>query len=378
MEASTTVGAPAGLQPDERTDEQRLIASPGACPTRIRGGQLRQAGGIHTGPGDFAVLAAQVREAGLLRHRPAYYWLKIVVTLAVFAAGWAAVLVVGNSWDTLAVAALLGVMFTQLGFVGHDAGHRQVFGSRRANRWLGLAVGNALIGLSFGWWVAKHNAHHAHPNQLDRDPDIAYGQAGAGGKQTESAGGREAWLFFPLMLLRSTGLRVLGAQWLLRRRDRSTAAEALLIVVHTGLYLTAVLWVLPPFKAVAFIAVQQAVFSLYLGCSFAPNHKGMPIIAADSEMSFAELQVITARNVTGGRFTSLMLGGLNYQIEHHLFPTMPRPNLARAQTLIRDFCTDSDFGYCEASLVDSYRRAVRALGGSSLSTSLAPSVATGR
>ena len=164
------------------------------------------------------------------------------------------------------------------------------------------------------------------------------------------------------MLLRSTGLRVLGVQWLVRRRDRSAATEALLIVVHTGLYLTAVLWVLSPLKALAFIAVQQAVFSLYLGCSFAPNHKGMPIIAADSEMSFAELQVITARNVTGGRFTSLMLGGLNYQIEHHLFPTMPRPNLARAQSLIRAFCVDSDLGYCEASLVDSYRQAVHALG----------------
>ncbi len=380
MEASSTVGAPAALRSDERTDEHPFVASPVPCPTSILGGQLMQTVSIHTRPGDFAALAAQVREAGLLRRRPGYYQVKIVLTLAVFAAGWAAVLVVGNSWDTLALAALLGVMFTQLGFVGHDAGHRQVFGSRRANRWLGLAVGNALIGLSFGWWVAKHNAHHAHPNQVDRDPDIAYGQvaARADGEKARSAGGREAWLFFPLMLLRSTGLRVLGVQWLVRRRDRSAATEALLIVVHTGLYLTAVLWVLPPFKALAFIAVQQAVFSVYLGCSFAPNHKGMPIIAADSEMSFAELQVITARNVTGGRFTSLMLGGLNYQIEHHLFPTMPRANLARAQGLIRAFCVDSDFGYCQASLVDSYRRAVHALGAPSLSTPLTPSVATGR
>jgi fatty acid desaturase len=335
---------------------------------------------VNAGPGDFAVLAAQVRDAGLLRRRTGYYRLKIVVTLAVFAAGWAAVLVVGNSWATLAVAAFLGVMFTQLGFVGHDAGHRQVFRSRRANRWLGLAVANASIGLSFGWWVAKHNAHHAHPNQVDRDPDIAYGQVEGrtDGKQSQSPGGLEAWLFFPLMLLRSTGLHVLGVQWLLRHRDRGSAAEALLIAVHAGLYLTAVLLVLSPLKALAFIAVQQGVFSLYLGCSFAPNHKGMPIIAADSEMSFAQLQVITARNVTGGRFTGLMLGGLNYQIEHHLFPTMPRPNLARAQSLIRAFCVDNDLGYSEASLVGSYRQAVRSLGAPSLSTPLTPGVAIGR
>lgn len=339
---------------------------------------------IDTAPSDFAVLAAQVRQAGLLAHRPGYYRVKIVVTLAALATGWAAVLVVGDSWATLGVAAFLGVMFTQLGFLGHDAGHQQVFGSRRANRWLGLAVANALIGLSFGWWVAKHNAHHAHPNQVDRDPDIAYGQAtdtyaaGSGGRPPRLVGCPQAWLFFPLMLLRSTGLHVLGVQWLLRRRDRAAAAEASLIVLHTGLYLAAVLWVLSPVRAFAFVAVQQAVFSLYLGCSFAPNHKGMPIIAADRQMGFAQLQVITARNVTGARFTNLMLGGLNYQIEHHLFPTMPRPNLAAAQSLVRAFCVDSELGYCEDTLLGSYRQAVRSLGAASMSTALTPSVATGR
>jgi fatty acid desaturase len=137
--------------------------------------------------------------------------------------------------------------------------------------------------------------------------------------------------------------------------------EGLLIAVHAALYLTAVLWVLSPLKALAFVAVQQGLFSLYLGCSFAPNHKGMPIIEGDTEMSFARRQVITARNVTGGRFTTLMLGGLNYQIEHHLFPTMPRPNLARAQSIIRAFCIESDLGYCEDSLIGSYRQAVRHL-----------------
>jgi fatty acid desaturase len=85
----------------------------------------------------------------------------------------------------------------------------------------------------------------------------------------------------------------------------------------------------------------------------------MPIIEGHTEMSFARRQIITARNVAGGRFTNLMLGGLNYQIEHHLFPTMPRPNLARAQSIIRAFCIESGLGYCEDSLISSYRQAAR-------------------
>ena len=348
--------------------------------------QLVQTASINSAPGDFRVLAEQIRDAGLLDRRPGYYSVKIVLTIAAFAAGWAALLVVGNSWATLGVAAFLGVMFTQLGFVGHDAGHQQVFRSRRASWLLGLTVGNALIGLSFGWWVPKHNAHHAHPNQVDRDPDIgeglvvftsADGLAGEGRRLTRLLARWQAGLFFPLMLLRSTGMHVSGIQRLLRQRDRATAMEGLLITVHAALYLTAVLWVLSPLKALAFIAVQQALFSLYLGCSFAPNHKGMPIIEGDAEMSFARRQVITARNITGGRFTTFMLGGLNYQIEHHLFPTMPRPNLARAQSIIRAFCIESDLGYCEESLVGSYRQAVRHLRAVAAATALVPRGATG-
>ena len=329
-----------------------------------------QIASIDAAPGDFRVLALQIRDAGLLDRRPAYYSVKIGLTIAVFAAGWAALVMVGNSWATLGVAAFLGVMFTQLGFVGHDAGHQQVFRSRRANQLLGLTVGNALMGMSFGWWVPKHSAHHGHPNQVNRDPDIgeglvvftsADGLAPRGRSLKRLLARWQVVLFFPLMLLRSVGIHVSGIQRLLRQRDRGAAMEGLLITVHAALYLTAVLWVLSPLKVVAFIAVQQSLFSLYLGCSFAPNHKGMPIIEGDAKMSFARRQVISARNITGGRFTNLILGGLNYQIEHHLFPSMPRPNLRHSQALIRGFCQQRQLPYCQTSLVGSYAQALRHL-----------------
>ena len=130
---------------------------------------------------------------------------------------------------------------------------------------------------------------------------------------------------------------------------------------HAALYLTVVFWFLSPLKAVVFIAVQQAVFSVYLGCSFAPNHKGMPIVDPEQGLSFARRQVITSRNVAGGWFTNLALGGLNFQIEHHLFPSMPRPNLSKAQGIVRTFCVDNDLGYCEDSLTGSYRQTIQYL-----------------
>ena len=212
----------------------------------------------------FHALALQVRAMGLLDRRPGYYRAKITLTIFAFFAGWALFVMAGNSWRTLAVAPLVGMTFTQLG----------------------LIVGNALIGLSFGWWVPKHNAHHAHPNEMGRDPDIGEGTALAPSDAPGNGRGplasrlarRQAPLFFPLMLLRSSGMHVLGIKRLVRRRDHAAAVEASLIMLHAALYLTVVLWVLSPLKALAFVAVQQAVFSLYLGISFAPNHKGMPII----------------------------------------------------------------------------------------------------
>jgi fatty acid desaturase len=319
---------------------------------------------IQSTHGDFRALASQVRLAGLLDRRSAYYGVKIVSTILVFALGWVGLFLVGDSWSALWIAAFLGFMFTQLGFVGHDVGHQQVFRSRRANRLLGLGVGNALIGLNFGWWVPKHGAHHANPNTVGLDPDLdaALVPWQPGDERPQEHGFAaafarwQAWLFFPLMLLRSVGLHYYGIQRVLKNRDRAALVEGSLIALHVGCYLTIVLWVLSPLKALAFVAVQQAIFSVYLGVSFAPNHKAMPVIRGGEEMSFARRQVTTSRNIAGGPLTNFLLGGLNYQVEHHLFPSMPRPNLARAQCLVRAFCIEGGLGYCEDTFVATFRQ----------------------
>jgi fatty acid desaturase len=109
---------------------------------------------------------------------------------------------------------------------------------------------------------------------------------------------------------------------------------------------------------VLFIAVQQGLFGVYLGCSFAPNHKGMPMLDAADRHDFLHRQVLTSRNVRGGVFTDFALGGLNYQIEHHLFPSMPRPSLRRSQPIISGFLRERELPYCEASLFGSYAQAM--------------------
>jgi fatty acid desaturase len=317
---------------------------------------------------EYAELSRQVRRAGLMDRRPGRYAWRIAATGVLLAAGWTAFVLVGDSWWQIAVAVYLAIMFTQVGFIGHDAGHRQISGSKRASYVLGILMGNLGIGLSFGWWVAKHNRHHARPNTEGADPDImmsvlAFTSGQAAGRRglARMVFRCQAYLFFPMLLAEAASLHVASIRALVTGFGRHKLAEAILLGVHICGYLTVAFVVLPPVKAIVFIVVQQCLFGLYLGSAFAPNHKGMPILAADDRSDFLRRQVLTSRNVRGGWLTDLALGGLNYQIEHHLFPSMPRPNLRLAQPLIREFCGQRGVPYCQASLVGSYWQALRHL-----------------
>ena len=318
---------------------------------------------------EYTQLSRQIKQAGLLDRRRGWYAARIGLNLALLAAGWASFAVLGDSWWQLLTAAYLAVVFTQLAFVGHDAGHRQIFRSRPANDRVGLLHANLLVGISFGWWVPKHNAHHSNPNHEDLDPDISItalaftdGQASSRHGLIRLIARYQAWLFFPLLLLEAAHLHLASTKAVLRGGSgRANLVEGLLLLTHVAGYLTALVLVLSPLQAVAFVLVQQGLFGLYLGCAFAPNHKGMPTLTEADQLDFVRRQVLTSRNVTGSRPVDFVLGGLNYQIEHHLFPNMPRPNLRHAQPLVRAFCQQHGLNYTEASLFGSYAEAIRHL-----------------
>ncbi len=243
-----------------------------------------------------------------------------------------------------------------------------MFRSRRANYVMGILHGNLAIGLSYGWWVDKHNRHHANPNTEGEDPDIeiaalafTISQARARGPVARFFARRQAYLFFPLLLLEGLSLHVSSIRALAGRAIRNRSWEAALLVVHVIGYFGVVFLVLDPIRAIVFIAVQQGLFGIYLGCSFAPNHKGMAILDPADKPDFLSRQVLTSRNVKGSWLTDLALGGLNYQIEHHLFPSMPRPNLQRAQAVVREFCQQHGLPYAQSSLIGSYAQALRYL-----------------
>ena len=311
---------------------------------------------------DFAELSRQVREGGLLARRRGYYTIKIAATIGGLGATIAAVILVGDSWWNLVVAAGLAFVMVQLGFIGHDAGHRQICTSRRDNDLIGLVHANLLTGFSFGWWLTKHNRHHAHTNRPGKDPDLAPGalvytpdQVRARGRFGQSFARTQALLLLPLMFLEALHLHVASIRSLSRRRDRAAILEVGLLAVHAGLFFVAPFLILSPLRAVAFIVISQSLFGFYLGASFVTNHVGMPTMAATDDLGFLRRQVLTSRNLSGRYLTGFVFGGLDTQIEHHLFPTMPRANLRRARELVRPFCAERRIAYAEQSPWHAFR-----------------------
>jgi fatty acid desaturase len=320
----------------------------------------------------YAELLARVKAEGLLAKEPGFY-LKLLAGVTVVAVGlWGALVAVavavpgGWVWVAFPIAALLGVTSAQYGFVAHEAAHRQVFPSSRANDVAGMILANGFAGLSYGFWLRKHNAHHAKPNQVGADPDINLRVLAFTVEQRDAKPAGERWFtrrqgwLFPVLLL-FTGFDLLLDSLLAvtsrrgrNKRANHKAVEFSLMLVRQlfpfvvfsllfGVWMGAALWL-----------VQMLAFGFFMGAAFAPNHKGMPLVPRDSTVDFFTRQVLTSRNITGGRATDLLMGGLNYQAEHHLFPSMARPHLARTHELTVEFCTEKGVPFTEMRLLASY------------------------
>ena len=310
----------------------------------------------------YAELKRRVEAAGLMRKRPGYYTLMLITNAILFGGTLWILTLVRSGWATALIAAALGVVSGQLGFQLHDSGHRQMFANRGLNTVIGIATGNGLLGMSHGWWVDKHNRHHGNPNNIDLDPDIDIGVIAYSEEQAVSKRGLARWivrhqagLFFLLVFGLAWTMHVRSVRFLVNSKERLRWVEAGVLCLHALAFPALLFLMVGPWRALLVIVVQKCIGGFYLASVFAPNHKGMPQIAKGGELDFLRSQVLTSRNVRSNPITDLLYGSLNYQIEHHLFPTMPRCNIRRAHKIVRDYCAEVNVPYYETSIYRSYR-----------------------
>ncbi len=303
-----------------------------------------------------------VAEKGLLDRQYLHYAAKISLHLALLGVGIAVIILFDQLWVQLLNAVFLANVFAQFGFIGHDSGHRQIFRSGFRNDLVMLLAG-LVTGMTPSWWQDKHNTHHRNPNQLDADGDIEVSVFAFTGEQALEKRGflrllvkYQAFLFYPVLLLTSLSLLGGGLAYLVRReRVRYPAAELAVVIVGVALYIGILFAFLPWWHAVLFVLVHRALAGLHMGAVFAPNHKGMPVLEPGTKLDYLRQQVLTARDVLPNPVIDYAYGGLNYQIEHHLFPNMPRNRLKQSREIVRTFCEERGISYHSTGFWQSHR-----------------------
>lgn len=315
-------------------------------------------------PSVYGELTRRIKEAGLLERTQSFYIRRLIAFISLIAATWVFVSIMDSWWAVLPGAFILGALTTQLAFVGHEAAHRQVFASNRLNSLSALFLANLGAGMSIGWWTSKHTRHHAAPNQDGKDPDIAMRVLSFTPKQTlkRSKIGRilarhQGWFFFPLLTFAAFSFITASYKALFdsTRKVKRRGLDVSLLTLRLLALPALAFLLLPPLQAVSLVLIQTVVLGVYMGLTFAPNHKGMPVVPAGVKLDYLRRQVLTSRNIVGTRFMDEFMGGLNYQIEHHLFPSMPRPHLKKAARIVKEYCLELSIPYCETKLLESYR-----------------------
>ncbi|WP_026555820.1 fatty acid desaturase family protein [Arthrobacter sp. 35W] len=319
---------------------------------------------------DFIALTDEVRAAGLMKREIPWYVGRMIRLGLGFAAVGVLFVTLGQSWWQLVTAVLFAIMCTLTGFLSHDAAHRQIFASTKANAWTAIITGNLFVGLSHGWWMNKHGKHHANPNKVGVDLDIEAGVLVFDPDSAAERTGFAKWFaahqgafFFPLLTLAALDLHIGSVR---RALDTKHAmphrrVELALLFIRLVVFPVVVLLFLGPWIGLAFLAVQEMALGLYMGGSFAPNHKGMPLVPKDVKIDFMRRQTLMSRNISGGWLVDAGMGGLNYQIEHHLFPTMSSKNLKLVQPMVRAYCAERNIRYTETTLGESYMIVMRYL-----------------
>ncbi len=336
----------------------------------------------------YGQLLEQVKEKNLLQKTPKFY-VKYFTIITVFSVlTWGAVIAVGlmtEGWWQLALLPLIviqGALTAQYGFIAHELAHQQVFENRKYNDYGALVVANLFAGLSYGFWMQKHNRHHGKPNMVGSDPDIDLRVVAFSTEQKYQKPSAErmltrhqGWAFPMLVLFTAFDLLLDSFKSVFRKEGRGANLrfiEGAMLLVRLIFPLAFYALVLPLWAApIAWFAYMIA-FGGFMGVAFAVNHIGMPLVEKGSRIGFLERQVLTSRNITPGAVNDTFLGGLNYQVEHHLFPSMSRPMLSKVRPLVQAFCAEHSIKYTEVSFTKGFSDVISYLNEVGVSTKVDP------
>lgn len=277
---------------------------------------------------------------------------------------------------------LMGFLWIQSGWLGHDSGHYQIMLTPNTNRFVQILSGNCLAGISIGWWKRNHNAHHIACNSLDHDPDLQhlpffavsskfftsltslyYDRKLEFDKACRFLVSKQHWTYYPVMSFARLNLFAQSFFLLFSTKTK---------VPNRGLELLGLLvfWIWYPLlvsclpswdERVLFVAASFVVTSIQ-HVQFTLNHFSSSVyVGKPKGNDWFEKQTNGTLNITCSSWMDWFHGGLQFQIEHHLFPRLPRCQLRAISPVVRDLCKKHGLPYNSASFFKANVMTIRTL-----------------
>lgn len=301
----------------------------------------------------FDLLRERVSEKNLLNASPIYGSIHIALSIIAYIFGLSLIGQISPIWIIL----YFYILSVELWFISHDLIHNQYFKNKKLNYFFSFVSANLLIGLSRSWWMKKHNIdHHTFTNSDIHDSDIRdYDEI-----FTKNPGkskffhAHKVVLFWFVTGVLYFNLVFLSYKFLLQNRKFGELSVSILSLFLLPLGLFLYYWFLGMIWIISIIYILVWVHLAYV---FMVNHVGMEIIDGTKvkEYSWLDLQTRTSRNILGWSIIHHVFGGLNKQIEHHLFPQASRYNIVAIAQITKDFCKEKGIKYHDVSFITSMK-----------------------
>uniref|UniRef100_A0A7N8XYD0 acyl-CoA (8-3)-desaturase n=1 Tax=Mastacembelus armatus TaxID=205130 RepID=A0A7N8XYD0_9TELE len=299
---------------------------------------------------DFSNLREQVEKDGLFRTQPLFFCLHLGHIVLLDALAWLMVWFYGTSWTlTLLCATMLAIAQSQAGWLQHDFGHLSVFRNSRWNHLAHKFIIGHLKGASACWWNHRHFQHHAKPNIFRKDPDVnmlnvfvvgAVQPVEYGIKKIKHMPYNRQHQYFYLLgppLLIPVYFLYQIMQTMFSRREWGDLAWSMSYYLRYFFYN---IWLLVSYCSECSRFLESHWFVWVTQMSHLPMD-----IDYEKHQDWLSMQLQATCNIEQSFFNDWFSGHLNFQIEHHLFPTMPRHNYHRVAPQVHELCKKHGIPY---------------------------------
>ncbi|XP_049747715.1 fatty acid desaturase 2-like protein FADS2B [Elephas maximus indicus] len=319
---------------------------------------------------DFREMRRLLEAKNMFKANLGFYFLHLAQILILEALAWLLVWNFGSCWTvTILISFLLTISQAQSSFLQHDVGHLCVFKKSKWNHLMHKFVMCHLKGFSTNWWNYQHSQHHVKPNIYPKDPDINMGPLFVvgdlqpvkyGKKKMKYINYEKQHLYFymillPLLMPVYFNLQSMQAVYL----QRYWVDMAWISSFYIRYFIT-----FGPFYGifgtVLLIYFVKLLESPWIAYVTQMSHIPMKM-SLEENWDWFSTQVLTTCNVEQSFFNDWFTGHLNFQIEHHLFPTMPRHNYHKVAPLVRSLCAKHGLQYVKKPLLQAFGDIVRTL-----------------